>query len=404
MRHLHFSRLARLDWLLLFLLNFPVPLYELCRSQWDMGAFLQFFLATAGFVLLIICLAVFIDAFRGYLAPQSSRLDANTLASLRVAINEQNIDSKSLKLNRLEVVPSDLTMGAHVRGVLWPRIVISGGMLMGLLMKDPRADAILSHERSHINHLDRYLPGLIGLAIFEVVGTFLKFSMENANDPSFARSELLQSALALVAYKVFVLGGFVSAFSHYREYYADAAALASTNVPASYLALLESCASAEKSHASLFHPSFRARLKQARNGSTVLRRMLFWRGYLVVAGIVSLTQYLFLDGGFIEKYALASSLAFGAVLMGEIMRVPLLKVGEPLNVRRQVSKAPHPEKCRPQETRQGGWSLIPIIVLLFGFIFVLIVGDIFAPGDTTVRAIGGGIVYVIYRSLREKGK
>ncbi len=60
-----------------------------------------------------------------------------------------------IDVSRIRVNSADLTMGAHVRGAFFPRIVISGGLLIGALRGNKVAYGIISHELFHISHVDR---------------------------------------------------------------------------------------------------------------------------------------------------------------------------------------------------------------------------------------------------------
>jgi hypothetical protein len=64
-------------------------------------------------------------------------------------------------VSRLLVVPHDLSLGAHVRGTVWQRIVISGGMIPAIISNDERALTILCHEFGHIKNWDKFLPGIV---------------------------------------------------------------------------------------------------------------------------------------------------------------------------------------------------------------------------------------------------
>lgn len=290
-------------------------------------------------------------------------------------------------------------MGAHVRGVLWPFVVISGGMLVGLFKRHPDANAIMSHEISHIQHGDRFLPGLIGCVLFQIVGT--SFQIANDDWTGVGAWEVVLFGLAIFVYQVLVFGTMVSCFSHYREYYADANALNISSAPGHYIALLESAATRSTERFAFFHPSLARRVVQARNGFPVLRRTLFWKIYLFLAGGVSLFQYLVLDTGFIVQYALANFILSLVCLGFECCRTLLLK-----------RRADAPERPGGRRVSKEKWTsksltptapprpILPTLFLWTGCVIVIALSNYLTEGSAAVISVGGAIVYCIYRFLK----
>jgi hypothetical protein len=396
----NFSWLARADWVLLLFINFPIPLLNLVRSGLTYDAIQQFVFEFGLSIFLVIVLAVVTDHCRGYFAPVSRRLDENMFNSLQASLNEQMLHPPGLTLRRLEFVPNDFSIGAHVRGVLRPRVVISAGMLVGLVSKNPYANAILSHEIGHIRHFDRFLPGLIGLVVLEIFGHFFKASSEATYDISLdGHSADMVFPLVVVLYKILVLGGLLAIFSRYREFYADAQALLLTNFPGKYVEMLQSAAFGKDTHASLFHPSVRRRAQEALCGYRVLRKMRAWRCYLFIAALASLFQYLALDEGFVVQYALGTFIMFSGALVFEIFRRMLIRPGLATRSLKSTTFS-RAETWANTSERRTSWNAFPVIFLLLGFLCALYVADAIAPGSQTVKGLAGGLVYAIYRSMR----
>ena len=80
------------------------------------------------------------------------------------------------KRDKITIVPRDVSLGAHVRGILRQRIVISGGMVPALLKGDERALAILFHEYGHIRNWDKFLPGIV---VYSLINCLLLIFFSN---------------------------------------------------------------------------------------------------------------------------------------------------------------------------------------------------------------------------------
>ncbi|WP_431016392.1 M48 family metalloprotease [Bradyrhizobium pachyrhizi] len=74
-------------------------------------------------------------------------------------------DGSVINPNRVRVVMGDLSVGARVSGLIRPKVVISGGLLYGLMTGYEPSRAIFGHEVGHIRNGDRWLFGLIAVAL-----------------------------------------------------------------------------------------------------------------------------------------------------------------------------------------------------------------------------------------------
>jgi hypothetical protein len=276
--------------------------------------------------------------------------------------------------------------------------VVSAGMLVGLLRKNPDANAIMSHEIAHLEHFDRFLPGMIGLVFFQIVGSAFKIIFI---DERYGLSEADNFIFTVqtIIYQLIVFTIVISCMSKYREYYADANALCRSIEPERYVDLLRNAVARENSRFSLFHPSLASRIKQSCEGFVVLRRTWFWKIYLLLAGGVSLIQYLVIDEGFIVQYTMANFFACLICLGVELIR-PLLFRFLPSRLSKAHCTAIEEVYKAEQIHEKSNWALGPKFALLAGFIGVIYLSDTFANGDKTVTSIGAALVFAAYRCWR----
>lgn len=432
--------LARLDWFRFLIYTFPVQLVEpfiflfspypaLSVSALFIGV-VQYF----GIMLLYILCSILVDFFRGIdgipVAPVPSQIADKLTESLRV----QGLLHPALKVSRIRCNVSDITMGAHIRGVIWPSVVISGGLMVGLLRKDKRAAGILCHEIAHIEHYDRLLPGVIGLTLIEIFGSLSKFLTGDAI-VDLGPGVFWASFFAIIAYKAIVLGGALSCISRYREFYADARAMYLSKDPEAYVSVLESALISGKSSGfSIFHPRLSSRIKQARNGFPVLRRIVFWRLYLAISSCVSFAQWKLTDDTDVAMYAFSGFCVTIFLLVTEPLRslfigvprhitqhtsaglVQLAVFGSTVEHQSQshasdnesVSGRPKPNDfempvAEPLDAAKGfGKSVFRYIFLLSGFAFVIFVGNEYGGQNSEmIVSVGGGVVYAIFYALRD---
>ena len=125
-------------------------------------------------MLALILIAWPVDCLFSLIRPQSTNLPEQSIKRIdALLIDLQARGAIKWNSRRLRVVKSDLQLGAHVRGVIRPSIVISGGMLMGLMRKDSHALGVLAHELAHVAHWDRLYLGVLGLWTLNAAAPFL---------------------------------------------------------------------------------------------------------------------------------------------------------------------------------------------------------------------------------------
>jgi len=279
------------DWAMLIAFNFPIQVTTpfIClfaRScgftdiLWNVVGSSAFLVGFSG------VLAIFVDLIRGRFTSAGVLIDTNFQSRINDCLNQVGVRIPDAILSRSRVLKTDLALGAHVRGVFRPYFVISGGLLVGLLRKDPRALAILCHEMAHVQHFDRILPGMIGLSIFEFLGELFVPLADGGSSYS-----LLNIGVVAVSYKMLVLSLIVSVVSKYREYYADAKAIAVTGEKSVYRALLSDAVGQECRSFSFFHPSLVQRIAQVDNDFRVLRNVTFWRIFWPLNLFISWLQW-----------------------------------------------------------------------------------------------------------------
>jgi Zn-dependent protease with chaperone function len=183
-------------------------------------------------------LSVIVDYARGLKGPPLKTISEPILKRVREVLDADGLARSSLSPERFEFNGTDLAMGAHVKGVIRPHLVISGGLLVGLIRRDARANAIVCHEIAHIEHYDRLLPGIIGLTAIEIVGAPIIAVVRQTKVNHLQNSELLTLLAIVFAYKLLVSGGILSILSRRRELYADARALALTKDHETYIEIL----------------------------------------------------------------------------------------------------------------------------------------------------------------------
>lgn len=263
--------LALMDWFLLILANFPVQFakpFVLALQGKPQDAIVDAFVfSLLTFpILLLVCaaLASFVDRARGAQAPPTEPLEESWRQDLLKLARKEGIGLSASTIGRCRIVGGDLSMGAHVRGVFRRYIVLSGGLMVGLLQGNAKAIAILRHEAAHLRHGDQVLLLFMGLVALQV-------GYEIMVQPAYIVLHLFYAAL--------VFGIPTSIISRYREYYADAHALASGVPPATYVDLLSTAGGREAEGWAFFHPSMARRKKEVESGFKTVRRAIFWKVY-----------------------------------------------------------------------------------------------------------------------------
>jgi hypothetical protein len=92
-----------------------------------------------------VILGYLFDFARSRGAPIGIKPPSSLLSALDISLKTRKIEATIVSdiIARILIVPRDVSLGAHVRGILRQRIVISGGMVPTLLKGDERALAIL---------------------------------------------------------------------------------------------------------------------------------------------------------------------------------------------------------------------------------------------------------------------
>lgn len=160
--------------------------------------------------------------------------------------------SPKFSSSRVKVAAGDLSMGAHIRGIMSPRLVISGGLLVAFLRQDKRADAIIAHELSHISHLDRFFHAF--LLIWSVNFVYTAFAL--------AERMLSGERFEHIFLNLFIQFVACSLISERREVAADIAAATVVGKDVYLSVLTPSNGAHNKSGGSYFHPPLAHRRKQ----------------------------------------------------------------------------------------------------------------------------------------------
>lgn len=185
-------------------------------------------------------------------------------------VNMGFLRGAKVRSSQIRVVMRDLSIGAQIRGILRPRIIISGGMLVALTAKAPIAGAILAHELAHVKNYDRLFTGVILVFGFEILlSVFVPL-----------RSDLEFYLFVYIAAHIYVMFWLLGYLSRRREYFADALAFVLVDSPAVYIAALTSAGSSARHGSSFFHPELRDRVVGLCEKSPVLYPrlavILFW--------------------------------------------------------------------------------------------------------------------------------
>lgn len=179
-----------------------------------------------------------------------------------------------------------MSVSAHVRGVVRPRVVISGGMLVGLLRRDPTARSILAHEYAHLLQFDRILPCIVVMillgqfsAIFGVVfgASLIEIIMMLAPNSLYLPPHRSDADYALAFVNLVFQLSLLMFVSRRREYMADATAVALLGYKKDYIATLKRIRTASNmNRGSFFHPSLNDRIHQLQTDYRIFRPSKFW--------------------------------------------------------------------------------------------------------------------------------
>lgn len=324
-----FSGLARNDWVMFFALTFPVQIIGVTSCIFgdgcDATTLVFSLLELAAVCLIVIGLAVVVDRFRTYRSARPEALRPEAVARVVKAIAQAGVSIDEGTLARIRVLKNDLSIGAHVHGVIRAHVVISGGMLVGILRQDSRALAVLAHEVAHLQHFDQMLPGMVGLSGFEIAARTFNLMTQHPSEglSSTGATAFFVVAMGMMAMMVLV----ISRLSVYREFYADAKGVALTGNVAAYTEVLRQISGRESASGGFFHPSPTKRLDQLQQDYPLLRKATFWKFYWAAVLVTSWFQWWMArlfdpenGGGHTAQYAGGGALVAIACLCFELTR------------------------------------------------------------------------------------
>jgi len=397
-----YALLARVDWLMLLAIAFPMQFYapiSLLFSDHSNLFWMQLITSTAEAIFLggfLIIVGVVVDKIRVTLSPPTILMEGGTCKAIETTLANRGINVAQYFIRRMHVIKGDLTLGAHVRGILKPYIVISGGMLVGLRRGDQRAISILCHELAHISHHDRLLPMYMGLAVIEGIGTTYKVVIGILAAELGSTSVWLTVTL-LAVYKIVILSLQVSMISKYREFYADARASKICSQNNAYLELLSHSEGRELHRFSFFHPSLAKRITELEGGFPIVKKAWFWRVFLTLHVIVSWTIW-------VEMNVLSDELPFEAYYAQASIFVALACLGitffRGLLLRAGAKKSDEFSSPKRISIPVSVWRYI---FLLIGFTFVVVTSEMAGgEGGSMWISIGGAVVYAIFVATKPK--
>lgn len=206
---------------------------------------------------LLVILGYLFDFARSRGAPVGIRPPSSLLSVLDISLKARKIEATIVSdiIDKISIVPRDVSLGAHVRGILRQRIVVSGGMVPALLNGDERALAILFHEYGHIRNWDKFLPGIV---VYSLINCMLLIVL-------FRTTGLL---IALLIYAT------TSHVCRRREHFADAYAVASLGSEAPLVAIFSVASSLGAR--TFFHPSLLERASEIDKHFSITRPSAFW--------------------------------------------------------------------------------------------------------------------------------
>jgi Zn-dependent protease with chaperone function len=220
--------------------------------------------------LALLALGSVYDHIRGWFRPARHPLPPAILSHLEPLLTRFAQHGLRLPASALRVVKNDLSLAAHVTGTFQPNVVVSGGLVVGLLRNDPRAQAILAHEIAHIAHYDRLLPSMImvtlGNALLAVPLALMPLGHGSSQAPT------LGAALLNLIVTPIIL----SIVSRRREYLADIHAAYALGSTRDYLRTL--LAGRERGAGDFFHPSMTDRVEAlaGRGAGRIIRLSWLW--------------------------------------------------------------------------------------------------------------------------------
>ena len=250
-----------------------------------------------------------ITLFRG----KSRRIDERLLSQLQGAFDQlADRGAPKLQATKTRVSPADLSVRGYVRGVVASRVVVSGGMLVGMIRKLSTAEGVMCHEIGHVANGDKFFFAIIALWFVNSFGFFLIPFMDH--DP-YAKPG--SGILPLIS--IFVTFWVLSQLSKRREIMADVYAAALCGRTA-YLGCFRNLTTNATSSGGVFHPSiYQRQLRLNLNTPRSLRPSWLVLAYCLAACSPGLLAYL--DSG--DLFFLATGTASLLGLTVEMSRLLL---------------------------------------------------------------------------------
>jgi Zn-dependent protease with chaperone function len=264
-------------WVLIFCTNLELILLVLCMFPDVTLAFVYVALSgsiavgggAVGFFVFFFVVGLLFSYFRDVSSlPKAEAIPMEFRAEVDHSLHGLWRDGRSFPMDRVIVVPADLSVGARVSGLVKPIVVISGGLLYGLTQHDPLSRAVVAHEIGHIRNGDRWIFGLIvvtvGLSAISLLSPIQIFSWPDLLEHS-SKSTQSWFLYLSAAFKLVLL----SAIIHWREYAADAVGARLIGSKVEYLKLLYLLYQQEPDksgsgsrHGAAFHPTIGQRIRQ----------------------------------------------------------------------------------------------------------------------------------------------
>jgi Zn-dependent protease with chaperone function len=220
-----------------------------------------FVVVGSAYVAALTIAAAVIDIFATTIRRRGAPLPAPVATTVEETLQElARRGSPRISVAKMRVLASDVTMGAHVRGTVVPRVMVSGGLLVGLSRRVDVASAILCHELAHVAARDKFFLALIFLWIGN---SLLSLGAPFFSDPYGAEAASFDDNPGLVLLvpflNILVTALVLSRMSIRREYMADTYASVLCGKDA-YAACLAAASGAHAYSGGFFHPNVKDRL------------------------------------------------------------------------------------------------------------------------------------------------
>ena len=240
-----------------------------------------FILVAIGYLPLILLSGFVVDIALAQIRRRPKDVPDRSSGAIKHLLDElSRRGAPSFAVSRIKILPTDLTVGAYVRGAFRPAVVLSAGLLVNLLRNRPSAKAVLCHELGHVINNDKFYLSLLFAWVASIAVLFLPSPGDyygHTGSPWTLPSILITLWI-------------VSRVSRRREHMADAVAstLCGSGVLASCLASVEA---KDRSRGGFFHPSLEERIQSVSSGSTARLRPSIWViGYCLVSILPNISQ------------------------------------------------------------------------------------------------------------------